>query len=643
MHLSSEMFYHSVQNSDSETLDLFFDKYNKILQQRFKIDHWANTIVNWTRNDNGTLAADALEKSLNSGYSIASESLQFLVPSNISQDKTWLFECLAQAIRLAGMLHDLGHPPFSHVCEASLVSFYSKLLDLVEKQEELGSYRLLYDSITSLLGGKQIGKVAFHEEIGCLLAEILLRDVCRRSVGSSAKPLAMRFVSSQVALSMLTDEPEFQLLHQIVSGTIDSDRLDYVKRDSLASGHGTDVLQYERLINDMRIVKEPSKEKVDGDSEDSLDGFVFAFPMKAVSTIDSFLKKRFDNYKTIVYHHRVVKSEQLMIAVIDQLSDLIIDLQVRKESDSAESGSRIADDISGLWQPLANLESARGGSNHESPILMFSQWNDAWLMSMLMGIYTKLKTDVAFLSDVESRSLLVKQLAELLFSEPAYQSVVKRYSDCVVFREELYLLVSNKVEQYRENLNLYSPAPAPENSRDSRIQDGSSGSSSSDNEETPASPIWVDLNEFVNSMSPKTNYVHWIKNHYVLCKSIAYKEETYGDVEALFKAMIMNCLKDMHIEGADVLVASNQAKLGVGLAYVYADDLECSAVKLDSVSNVKEVLGAELDNMPAIFCYVYVPERRLKRDELEDLRKRAASEVSVFIDSLFGSLETIFI
>lgn len=71
-------------------------------------------------------------------------------------------------------------------------------------------------------------------------------------------------------------------------------------------------------------------------------------------------------------------------------------------------------------------------------LLSFSQWNDPWLISILTEEYARLKM-------TDDESVMCKRLGSLLFGENAYQSVVKRSTDCQKFRERLLeLLHENK-------------------------------------------------------------------------------------------------------------------------------------------------------------------------------------------------------
>ncbi len=104
----------------------------------------------------------------------------------------------SQAAVLAILMHDLGHGPFSHALE-----------------------RVLIENV-------------HHEEISMLMMQQLQLQF--------GKPLEM-------AIQIFTNQYPKKFLHQLVSGQLDMDRLDYLNRDSFYSGVSEGVIGYDRIIN----------------------------------------------------------------------------------------------------------------------------------------------------------------------------------------------------------------------------------------------------------------------------------------------------------------------------------------------------------------------------------------------------------
>ena len=108
----------------------------------------------------------------------------------------------ADAVTIAILLHDIGHGPFSHVLESTLVLGVS------------------------------------HEQISLLLM----------------KELNSQFDGKlELAIRIFTDQYPKHFLHQLVSSQLDMDRLDYLSRDSFFSGVSEGVVGAERIIKMLNV------------------------------------------------------------------------------------------------------------------------------------------------------------------------------------------------------------------------------------------------------------------------------------------------------------------------------------------------------------------------------------------------------
>jgi len=107
-----------------------------------------------------------------------------------------------QAAKVAILLHDIGHGPFSHALENVLIE---------------GMH---------------------HEAISLLL----MKDLNKQFDGKL-----------QMALDIFTGHHPKKFLHQLVSGQLDVDRLDYLSRDSFFSGVSEGVIGYDRIIKMLAV------------------------------------------------------------------------------------------------------------------------------------------------------------------------------------------------------------------------------------------------------------------------------------------------------------------------------------------------------------------------------------------------------
>src|SRR5918912_411834 len=132
-----------------------------------------------------------------------------------------------RALRLAGLLHDVGHGVFSHSSEKVMVAT-----------------PLLAGQLDPALPGHQP-----HEKVGALLLQSApLRRLFEQADVDADAVVAL--ITGDVAALRARGLPPY--LAGIISGPIDADKLDYFARDSLFSGVPA-ILDYDRLLQTLAI------------------------------------------------------------------------------------------------------------------------------------------------------------------------------------------------------------------------------------------------------------------------------------------------------------------------------------------------------------------------------------------------------
>lgn len=129
---------------------------------------------------------------------------------------------LRQAVRLAALLHDVGHPPLSHTAEAMLPSLESLPADVAQGRS--GSHASHEDMTLLLL---------LHGELGDAIdATFAGQGIERRHVAA----LIDRHMALDPEVYAVDGADWRPLLGQLVSSELDVDRMDYLLRDSTFSG-----------------------------------------------------------------------------------------------------------------------------------------------------------------------------------------------------------------------------------------------------------------------------------------------------------------------------------------------------------------------------------------------------------------------
>jgi len=172
---------------------------------------------------------------------------------NISQK---ISENEAEMVRIAALLHDVGHGPFSHVFEQLLDKEFGKT------HEDMTRWIIEKSELKDKLG-----------KIGCDPKEI-----GKLAVGALHKP-------------------KKAFIDQIISSAVDVDKLDFVVRDTHHTGAEYGYIDIFRLIHAIDVLDEN-----------------LAVDLGALSALESFIIARIESFKSI-YFHRVGRAAQIMLAM----------------------------------------------------------------------------------------------------------------------------------------------------------------------------------------------------------------------------------------------------------------------------------------------------------------------------------------
>lgn len=202
-------------------------------------------------------------------------------------------EAARQIARLHGLLHDVGHPPFSHLLERAI------------------PYASIYPERNKPREGQSAAEFAektkkWHELNGVELIRERISSVARTPLEKTYLEIAGRLLENEQLTAALRG------VQSLVDAVIDTDRMDFVARDGRASGAEFGHYDIRRLIDSFRIVVD----EADGD----ISAVHIRPSIKALSAVESLLLERHKLYRWVFFHHRVMLSKALTRTIVDVLS-----------------------------------------------------------------------------------------------------------------------------------------------------------------------------------------------------------------------------------------------------------------------------------------------------------------------------------
>ncbi|MCC7050894.1 MAG: HD domain-containing protein [Bacteroidia bacterium] len=156
--------------------------------------------------------------------------------------------------KAAILLHDIGHGPFSHALEHSIVSGVT--------------HEFISSSFMAELNKEMNGKL-------------------------------------ETAIQIFNNTYSKPFLHQLVSGQLDVDRLDYLNRDSFFTGVSEGVISWDRIIKTLNV------------SNDKL-----VVDLKGIYSIEKFIVARRLMYWQVYLHKTVLSAEHLLVKILKRAKEL---------------------------------------------------------------------------------------------------------------------------------------------------------------------------------------------------------------------------------------------------------------------------------------------------------------------------------
>ena len=183
-----------------------------------------------------------------------------------------------EELRLAALLHDIGHGPFSH----------------------------LFEEVLELRGKTT------HEEIGRrLILETEISETLKKHSHSPERISSLSFGRQQVGFK-----------HEVISGALSADIMDYLPRDGLFTGAEYAKIDYHRLVSSLEVHSGR-----------------LAISRSALNSLESMLISRYEMFKA-VYFHKTVRSAEVMLLE----SMIAADKELGLSNESLENHVRLTDE-----------------------------------------------------------------------------------------------------------------------------------------------------------------------------------------------------------------------------------------------------------------------------------------------------------
>nr|WP_294990329.1 HD domain-containing protein [uncultured Sediminibacterium sp.] len=214
------------------------------------------------------------------------------------------------AVKAAILLHDVGHGPCSHALEHEVI------------------------------------QGVHHEQLSLQIMQKMNRDLDNQL---------------SLAIAIFTDKHHKPFLHQLISGQLDVDRMDYLTRDSFFCGVSEGVIGYDRILKMLMVH----------------DGQLMV-EEKGIYSVEKFLVARRQMYWQVYLHKTVLSAEKMLVKILQRVrsiynaADLALQTQSALDYFLGDFNGQMNDDTLDLFCSLDDhdiMHALKRWSKHPDKIL----------------------------------------------------------------------------------------------------------------------------------------------------------------------------------------------------------------------------------------------------------------------------------
>lgn len=208
-----------------------------------------------------------------------------------------------QTLRLAGLLHDIGHYPLSHVTE------YVYLHNLFKNDDKLSDHnsrvkkeiddlnKNISDSVDYMKS--RYSKPMHHETIG---TKVIESDPDIKALIEKHCPFIDLNDIEDIIVGCVDRNPSISAMVQLIHAELDADGIDYVMRDATFSGTSYGGFELGLLLRNLAVKKY-------GDVD------IVGIRPKGISVVDQYLISKYFSYTQVIFNRHV--------AIFDKMAEML--------------------------------------------------------------------------------------------------------------------------------------------------------------------------------------------------------------------------------------------------------------------------------------------------------------------------------